>query len=353
MRALPTRDLPVAVVRVIVDTAYTPAGRFAHGRRRAHGTARRCAAIGPALRGVGRPGRAAAGAAGRAAVVLRRRRSGDRHRRAGAASATRARSTCAGRSSTTRTSSPICSGRARCSSTSWTRCPTAPPSCSPRTVWPRRCAPRRQRRELTVMDATCPLVAKVHTEARRFLGRGDTVLLIGHDGHDETEGTLGEGRTIRLVRNAARRGAGRTWPTRRGSSYLTQTTLAVDEVAEIVDVLRERFPLLSRPADGRHLLRDHQPPAGGARHRRRHATSCSCVGSPNSSNSLRLVEVAERGGDARAPGRRRDRASLPEWLRGARTDRHDRRRVRAAAPGRRGDRHAARARSGRGRPSAR
>ena len=50
-----------------------------------------------------------------------------------------------------------------------------------------------KRRNLTVVDATCPLVAKVHTEARRFLGRGDTVLLIGHDGHDETEGTLGEG----------------------------------------------------------------------------------------------------------------------------------------------------------------
>ena len=67
-----------------------------------------------------------------------------------------------------------------------------------------RCAHEAARRGLTVIDATCPLVAKVHTEARRFAGRGDTVVLIGHDGHDEIEGTLGEapGR-IQLVENAA------------------------------------------------------------------------------------------------------------------------------------------------------
>src|SRR5438067_1412412 len=95
----------------------------------------------------------------------------------------------------------------------------------PRTAPPRRRNTRR--RALNVVDATCPLVTKVHAEARRFAGRGDTILLIGHAGHEEVEGTLGEapGQTI-LVQSAEEAGRVEV-PDSRQVSYLTQTTLSV------------------------------------------------------------------------------------------------------------------------------
>lgn len=97
-------------------------------------------------------------------------------------------------------------------------------------------------RQLTVVDATCPLVAKVHSEARRFAARGDTIVLIGHAGHEEVEGTLGEAPAATvLVENAAQAAALQV-PDEARVSYLTQTTLAVDETSEIVEALRRRFP---------------------------------------------------------------------------------------------------------------
>src|SRR3954468_6021546 len=100
-------------------------------------------------------------------------------------------------------------------------------------------------RSLRVIDATCPLVTKVHAEARRFAGRGNTVLLIGHAGHEETEGTLGEapGR-ITLVESAQDAERIEVADPDR-VSYLVQTTLALDEVAGVLDVLRRRFPALT------------------------------------------------------------------------------------------------------------
>src|SRR3954462_498987 len=97
-------------------------------------------------------------------------------------------------------------------------------------------------RRLTVIDATCPLVTKVHLESRRFAGQGRTILLIGHAGHEEVVGTTGQSpdRTI-LVENGEQ-----AWtvgvPDPEHLTYLTQTTLSVDETDEIVDVLRQRFP---------------------------------------------------------------------------------------------------------------
>ncbi|MEU8262617.1 4-hydroxy-3-methylbut-2-enyl diphosphate reductase [Micromonospora sp. NPDC048999] len=150
-------------------------------------------------------------------------------------------------------------------------------------------------RRLPVIDATCPLVAKVHAEARRFAGRGDTVLLIGHAGHEETDGTLGEapGR-IRLVPDPAT--AETVWvddPAR--VSYLVQTTLATDEVTGVVDALRQRFPALGGPGsdDICYATTNRQQAVTEVAAR---TDVVLVVGSGNSSNSRRLVEVAERAG---------------------------------------------------------
>jgi 4-hydroxy-3-methylbut-2-enyl diphosphate reductase len=170
-------------------------------------------------------------------------------------------------------------------------------------------------RELRVIDATCPLVTKVHAEARRFAGRGDTVLLVGHAGHEEVEGTLGEapGRTL-LVEDVA---GARTVevPDPQRVSYLTQTTLAADETEQIVAVLRSRFPALRGPAS------DDICYATTNRQRALDAVAAEAdvvfvVGSANSSNSVRLVELARRGG---TPAYLIDDASdiQPEWLAGA------------------------------------
>ncbi|GAB2464139.1 4-hydroxy-3-methylbut-2-enyl diphosphate reductase [Jatrophihabitans fulvus] len=171
------------------------------------------------------------------------------------------------------------------------------------------------RRELSVVDATCPLVAKVHAEARRFAGRGDSVLLIGHDGHDETEGTLGEvpGR-IQLVQTPADAATVEVGDPQR-VSFLMQTTLALEEASETVDVLRRRFPALQSSAtdDICYATTNRQQAV------RDIAADCDLVivvGSRNSSNSLRLVEVAERLGAAAHLVD--DATDLdPRWLEGA------------------------------------
>ena len=173
------------------------------------------------------------------------------------------------------------------------------------------------RRELNVIDATCPLVAKVHNEARRFAGRGDTVLLIGHDKHDETEGTLGEvpGR-ITLVQNPEEAERVEV-PDPAKVAFLMQTTLAVDDAAETVEVLRRRFPLVeSSPTDDICYATTNRQQA--VRAIAADSEVVLVLGSPNSSNSLRLVEVAERCG---TPAHLIDDASeiLPDWLDGVST----------------------------------
>ncbi|MGH8963060.1 MAG: 4-hydroxy-3-methylbut-2-enyl diphosphate reductase [Jatrophihabitantaceae bacterium] len=173
------------------------------------------------------------------------------------------------------------------------------------------------RRGLNVIDATCPLVAKVHSEAKRFVGRGDTVLMIGHDGHDETEGTMGEAPgQIVLVQNPAE--AEQVAPADPDKvSFVVQTTLAVDDVAATVDVLRRRFPLIeSSPTDDICYATTNRQQS--VRAIASDAEVVLVLGSRNSSNSLRLVEVAERAG---APAHLVDDASeiLPEWLAGVTT----------------------------------
>ena len=173
------------------------------------------------------------------------------------------------------------------------------------------------RRQLKVIDATCPLVTKVHTEARRFARGGYTIVLIGHDGHEEVEGTTGEApENIRLVQDAEDidgLGLRQDEPV----AYLTQTTLAVDEVDEVVDVLRGRFPQLAGPGsdDICYATSNRQE---AVKVLARESDLMIVIGSGNSSNSKRLVEVSAREG---CPARLIDDETEidPEWLAGVRT----------------------------------
>jgi 4-hydroxy-3-methylbut-2-enyl diphosphate reductase len=172
-------------------------------------------------------------------------------------------------------------------------------------------------RALDVIDATCPLVGKVHAEARRFADEGRTIFLIGHEGHEEVEGTTGEAPgSIRLVEDAddAARVAVDD-PDR--VAFLTQTTLAVDETDEIVDVLRSRFPALKGPGsdDICYATANRQQ---AVREVARDADVVLVAGSVTSSNSKRLVEVAEREG-ARAYLVDDETDVDLAWLRGAST----------------------------------
>ncbi|HVX33433.1 MAG TPA: 4-hydroxy-3-methylbut-2-enyl diphosphate reductase [Solirubrobacterales bacterium] len=150
-------------------------------------------------------------------------------------------------------------------------------------------------RDLDVVDATCPLVAKVHAEARRFVAGGREVVLVGHEGHEEVEGTYGEAPEHTHVVATAEDVADLRVEDPEQVAYLTQTTLAVDETDAVVEALRERFPALVGPdsSDICYATQNRQDAV------RALAADCELVlvvGSPNSSNSRRLVEVAERAG---------------------------------------------------------
>ncbi|GAB3255624.1 4-hydroxy-3-methylbut-2-enyl diphosphate reductase [Kineosporia babensis] len=169
-------------------------------------------------------------------------------------------------------------------------------------------------RQLPVIDATCPLVAKVHAEAGRYAARGDTTFLIGHAGHEEVEGVLGEAPEHLLLVETIDDVAGLQVPDPTRVSYLTQTTLAVDETAEIIAALRARFPHLRGPAtdDICYATTNRQNALIAVLNE---AQLVLVIGSTNSSNSLRLVETARR---RRVPAHLIDSAEqiAPEWLQG-------------------------------------
>jgi 4-hydroxy-3-methylbut-2-enyl diphosphate reductase len=149
-------------------------------------------------------------------------------------------------------------------------------------------------RDLRVVDATCPLVSKVHHEVRRFTERGYQVVLIGHAGHDETEGTLGEADDITLVTTPADADRLEVRDPDR-LAYITQTTLSPNDVAGVVARLSDRFPSLVGPhaADICYATQNRQDAVSSM------APECDLVlvvGSSNSSNAARLVEVSERAG---------------------------------------------------------
>ncbi len=173
-----------------------------------------------------------------------------------------------------------------------------------------------RRRGLTAVDATCPLVGKVHSEARRFRDRGYQLVLVGHPDHDETEGTLGEADGIRLVETAADVARLDLDP-QRPVAYITQTTLAPDETAGTVAALEARYPQLVGPPASDICYATHN------RQEAVRAIAAVCdvvivVGSASSSNSRRLVEVSERAGAPAHLVDDEDDLDL-DWLAGAAT----------------------------------
>jgi 4-hydroxy-3-methylbut-2-en-1-yl diphosphate reductase len=150
-------------------------------------------------------------------------------------------------------------------------------------------------RSLSVIDATCPLVSKVHAEARRFAEKGYTVALIGHAGHEEVEGTLGEAPDSTVLVQTAADVAALQVEDPSKVAFLMQTTLAIDEAADVSGALREKFPQMRAPGsdDICYATTNRQAAVRAV------ATEADVVlvaGSKNSSNSVRLVERSEREG---------------------------------------------------------
>jgi 4-hydroxy-3-methylbut-2-enyl diphosphate reductase len=152
-------------------------------------------------------------------------------------------------------------------------------------------------RKLNTIDATCPLVTKVHVQARRYAAAGYTVLLIGHEGHEEVVGTMGEApESIVLVESVADAAALTFAPGTR-LAYVTQTTLSVDETGEIITALRTRYPDIHAPKkeDICYATSNRQ---WAVKEMLNQIELLLVIGSRNSSNSNRLVEVARAGGIA-------------------------------------------------------
>ena len=152
-----------------------------------------------------------------------------------------------------------------------------------------------EERNLKVVDAVCPLVSKVHAEARRYAGRGHKIALVGHAGHVEVEGTIGEAPEAMVLVETAEDARNLELEQGEQLAYLTQTTLSLDDTAEVVDVLRERFPHLVGPpsADICYATQNRQD---AVKKICEEATLVLVVGSRTSSNANRLVEVAHSCG---------------------------------------------------------
>ncbi|MBC2665596.1 4-hydroxy-3-methylbut-2-enyl diphosphate reductase [Novosphingobium flavum] len=173
-------------------------------------------------------------------------------------------------------------------------------------------------RGLAWLDATCPLVSKVHRQAERQIEAGRHILFIGHKGHPEVIGTMGQvpDGTISLIETEADVAA-LAFPADAPLAYLTQTTLSVDDTAAIIAALKARYPEIASPKaeDICYATSNRQAAVKAI------AGQCQLVlviGAPNSSNSMRLVEVAQRcGADARLIQRADE--IMPEWIEGVAT----------------------------------
>jgi 4-hydroxy-3-methylbut-2-enyl diphosphate reductase len=172
-------------------------------------------------------------------------------------------------------------------------------------------------RKLYAIDATCPLVTKVHLEAIRYAKEGYTILLIGHEGHDEVVGTMGEAPQAMVLVESAEEADKLEFPPGTKLAYLTQTTLSVDDANRIISRLRARFPQIANPPkdDICYATQNRQE----AIHQlAREADIVLVLGSQNSSNSQRLKEIAqEHGVSARLIDGAHD--INPAWFEGVNT----------------------------------
>ncbi len=175
-------------------------------------------------------------------------------------------------------------------------CPTDRPVVFSAHGVPKSVPAEAQRRNMIYVDATCPLVSKVHTEAQRHARNGLHTLLIGHAGHPEVVGTMGQVApgTMTLIETTADAEAFQR-PDDARLAYVTQTTLSVDDTSSIVEILRARFPDIEEPRkdDICYATTNRQQAVKALAER---SDLVLVIGAANSSNSVRLVEVAERGG---------------------------------------------------------
>ena len=172
-------------------------------------------------------------------------------------------------------------------------------------------------RKLYAIDATCPLVTKVHLEAIRYAKEGYTILLIGHEGHDEVIGTMGEAPQAMVLVESAEEADKLEFPPGTKLAYLTQTTLSVDDANRIITRLRARFPQIANPPkdDICYATQNRQEAIHVLA---RDADLVLVLGSQNSSNSQRLKEIAQENG---IPARLIDGAQDidPTWFDGVKT----------------------------------
>ena len=171
---------------------------------------------------------------------------------------------------------------------------------------------RAEKRKLQVLDATCPLVTKVHREAQRYAKEEHTIILIGHHNHVEVKGTVGEAPEHIFVVGTVEEVSDLKIPDEQKVGYITQTTLSLDDTAEIITALKERFPEIKGPAKD-DICYATQNRQNAVKALSKEVDLVLVVGAQNSSNSVRLLEVAEATG---VKARRIESAAEldPEWL---------------------------------------
>ena len=171
-----------------------------------------------------------------------------------------------------------------------------------------------ERRKLNVLDATCPLVTKVHGEAQRYAEKKHTIILIGHKDHVEVQGTVGEAPERIIVVGSVEEVASLKVEDENKIGYITQTTLSMDDTSEIIDVLKKRFPKIQGPAKD-DICYATQNRQNAVKALSKEVELVLVVGAQNSSNSLRLLEVAKSTG---VNARRIESAAelKVEWLEG-------------------------------------
>ena len=172
---------------------------------------------------------------------------------------------------------------------------------------PKAVPAKAEQRGLSYLDATCPLVSKVHRQAERHIEHGRHILFIGHAGHPEVIGTFGQVPEGKMTLIETAEDAERIAPADAANlAFLTQTTLSVDDTAGIVSVLKRRFPAITGPK-GEDICYATSNRQAAVKEIAARCQAMLVIGAPNSSNSVRLVEVAEREG-------------TPAWLVGRATD---------------------------------